>query len=238
MKSAKNLGLVIFGITSAIALTGTYIPQAQAARLNLVQNGDFEADPLVNPDYDPTLRNPFITGWNNDSQFEGGGYAIRLSNYPNPATNGLRSLELGYTPPGTLAYLSQTLATQKNKEYELSFYLASVEEAPRLDNIVQVFAGGQKLLEITNLTLDPDPLNNFRKYTANFVATSKATTLKFASHTGFDFLNLDDVSVYRVVNQDSQGTGSQAVPEPTTIGGIVVVGLLAGCLKRKKVASC
>ncbi|MCC5636675.1 DUF642 domain-containing protein [Nostoc sp. CHAB 5844] len=230
-----KLGLVVVGMTSAIAMTGAYIPQAQAAKVNLVRNGNFEADPLVNPDYDPTLPNPFITGWNNNSLIGEDIYANRLSNYANPATNGTRSLELGYTPPGTLAYLSQTLATKKNREYQLSFYLASVEEAPRLDNIFQVFVGGQKQLELTNLTLNPDPLLNFQKYTVNFVATSRVTDLTFASRTGYDWLNLDDVSVYRVRDRDSQG---EPVPEPTAIGGIVVAGLLGRWLKRKKAASC
>ncbi|BBD61922.1 hypothetical protein NIES2109_47580 [Nostoc sp. HK-01] len=238
MKSAKNIGLLVVGMTSAIAITGAYIPQAQAVRVNLVQNGDFEADPLVNPDYDPTLPNPFITGWNNNSLIGTDIFANRLSNYPNPATNGLRSVELGYTPPGTLAYLSQNLATKKDNEYQLSFYLASVEEAPRLDNIFQVFVGGQKQLELTNLTLNPDSLLNFQKYTLNFVATSRVTELKFASHTGYDWLNLDDVSVYRVEDDNSQGSGNQAVPEPTTIGGIAIAGLLGSWLKRKKAASC
>ncbi|MBD2437598.1 DUF642 domain-containing protein [Nostoc sp. FACHB-110] len=232
MKSAQKLGFVV-GMASAIAMSGAYISQAQAAQLNLVKNGDFEADPLVDPNYDPTLPNPFITGWKNDSQFEGGGYAIRLSNYPNPATNGSRSVELGYTPPGTLAYLSQTLATKKDEKYRLSFYVASVEEAPRLDNLFQVFVGGQKRLELTNLTLDSiNPVNNFKKYTVDFIANSKATELKFASHTGYDWLNLDDVSVYKLEDDDAQ-----SVPEPTAIGGIVAAGLLGSWLQRRKVVS-
>ncbi|MBD2494437.1 PEP-CTERM sorting domain-containing protein [Nostoc sp. FACHB-280] len=238
MKSAKNLGIIFLGMTSAIVITGAYIPRAQAARVNLVQNGDFEIDPLVNPDYDPTVPNPFITGWTNGSVTDIGTYSVRLSNYPNPLTNGLRSVEFNYTAPGTLGSLSQTLATKKNKEYQLSFYLASVEEAPRLDNIFQVFAGGQKLLELTNLTLDIDPLQNFKKYTLNFIAQSTATELKFSGRTGHDWLNLDDVSVYRVSNGNSQGSGNQAVPEPTTIGGIVLAGLVGSWLKRKKAESC
>ncbi|BAY60057.1 hypothetical protein NIES22_01140 [Calothrix brevissima NIES-22] len=233
MKSAKNFGLFVASVTSAIAITGAHIPQAQAAKVNLVVNGDFEADPLVDPNYDPTLPNPFITGWKNDSQLEGGVYANRLSNYPNPETNGLRSVELGYTPPGTLANLSQTLATKKNNKYQLNFYLASVEEAPRLDNIFQVFAGGQKLLDLANVSFQ-----GFTKYSLNFVAKSKATDIKFSSRTGYDWMNLDDVSVYKV-DDDEQGIPHSSVPEPSTIGGLVIAGLLGGWLKkRKRVVSC
>ncbi|BAY24193.1 hypothetical protein NIES2100_39860 [Calothrix sp. NIES-2100] len=232
MKLAKSFGLFVVGLTSAIAITGAYIPQAKAVKVNLVQNGDFEADPLVDPNYDPTLPNPFITGWKNDSQLEGGVYANRLSNYPNPETNGLRSVELGYTPPGTLANLSQTLATKKHNKYQLSFYLASVEEAPRLDNIFQVSVGGKKLLDLANVSFQ-----GFTKYTLDFVAKSKATDIKFSSHTGYDWLNLDDVSVYKV-DDDAQGGPHSSVPEPSTIGGLVIAGLLGGWMKRKKAVSC
>ncbi|MDF2387192.1 DUF642 domain-containing protein [Nostoc ellipsosporum NOK] len=238
MKAAKKLGLVVFGITSTIVsnavIAGTGISQAQAVQLNLVQNGDFEADPLVDPDYDPTLPNPFITGWNNDSQFDGG-YTNRLENYPNPANNGLLSVHLGYTPPGNFAYLSQTLATKKDTEYQLTFSLASAEEAPRLNNLFQVYAGGTKIFELTNLTLDP--AQPYKEYSVNFVATSAATDLKFATQVGHDWLNLDDVSVYKVEDDNAQGSGSKAVPEPTAIGGIAVAGILGSRLKRKKLAN-
>ncbi|QSJ21055.1 DUF642 domain-containing protein [Nostoc sp. UHCC 0702] len=238
MKVAKKLGFVVFGITSTIVstavITGTDISKAQAAQINLVQNGGFEADPLVDPDYDPTLPNPFITGWNNDSQFYGG-YTNRLSNYPNPATNGLLSVHLGYTPPDSFAYLSQTLATHKNNEYQLTFSLASAEEAPRLNNLFQVYAGGSKIFELTDLVLDP--AQPYKQYSVNFVATSKATDLKFATQVGHDWLNLDDVSVYKVEDDNAQGTGSTAVPEPTAVGGIAVAGLVGSWLKRKKLAN-
>lgn len=238
MKVAKKLGFVVFGITSTListaVITGTGISQAQAVQLNLVQNGDFEADPLVDPDYDPTLPNPFITGWNNDSQFDGG-YTNRLSNYPNPATNGLLSVHLGYTPPGSFAYLSQTLATKKDKEYQLTFSLASAEEAPRLNNLFQVYAGGNKIFELTDLALDP--AQPYKEYSVNFVATSTATDLKFATQVGHDWLNLDDVSVYKLEDDNAQGSGSTAVPEPTAIGGIAVAGILGSRLKRKKLAN-
>ncbi|MBH8560781.1 DUF642 domain-containing protein [Nostoc sp. CENA67] len=238
MKVAKKLGFVVFGITSTLVSTaviaGTGISKAQAVQINLVQNGDFEADPLVNPNYDPTLPNPFITGWNNDSQFDGG-YTDRLENYPNPATNGLLSVHLGYTPPGSFAYLTQTLATQNNNEYKLTFSLASAEEPPRLDNLFQVYAGGTKIFELTDLTLDP--AQPYKEYSVNFVATSTATDLKFATQVGHDWLNLDDVSVYKVENDNSQSLGSTAVPEPTTIGGIAVAGILGSRLKRKKLAN-
>jgi hypothetical protein len=227
VKSAKKLGLVVCGVTSAFVstaiITGTYIPKAQAAKVNLVENGSFEDDPFINEDYDPTRPNPFFTGWTNDSQFFGV-YTTYLSSYAN---SGIQGIRLGYTPDDLSASLSQTLKTKKNKEYRLSFYLASAEEAPRLGNEFKVFVDGDEVFGLTNITLQ-----DYTRYDVDFTATSKRTDLKFVSKVGYDWLNLDDVSVYRTKDIDGA-----AVPEPFTLGGTAVAGLLGVWLRKKQAAS-
>lgn len=219
MKSAKKLGFFVAGMTSifvsSAVITNTS-SQVQAAEL--VTNGSFELDPLVNTDYDPTRTNPFITGWVNDSQFFGY-YNNNLENYAN---SGNQSVHLGYTPDNEFAYLSQTLNTVIGEEYELSYYLASAEEAPRLGNVFQTYISGNLIDEKINVSLQPE--QPFVRYSYKFVATSETTELKFATQVQYDWLNLDDVSV-------------KPVPEPLSVSGIAVVSLLGLWLKRKQLTS-
>ncbi|WP_341526801.1 hypothetical protein WKK05_30375 [Nostoc sp. UHCC 0302] len=90
---------------------------------NIVVNSSFEVDPLVNPK-NYTLANPYITRWNNGSGVLIPGldtiYLFQESNYPH---TGFRSLSLGGT-----GYLSQTLNTNVGQEYQLTYYLASIDE--------------------------------------------------------------------------------------------------------------
>lgn len=188
---------------------------------NLVVNGDFEEDPLI--DATSGKRNPFLTGWTNDSSFSAGSYSDRLDNYAN---TGLLSLRLAATPKsGGIAFLSQILNTVIGQEYILSYFLASVEEAPRLGNVFQTFVGGNLIDTKTDVSFQP-----FTKYEYNFVATSATTELKFGSQVRYDYLNLDDVKVKAVKPLNSV----QSVPEPSILGGIAVVGLMGMCLKRKQ----
>ena len=235
MKSSKKFGLVVCGITSAfvsnVVITSICIPKTQAANINLVRNGSFEEDSLVNPN-DPTRANPYITGWTNSTANDVF-YTIYLDNYPNTG-----NLSVNLAGSGDFRYLSQTLNTKKNKEYKLSFYLASAEEAPRLGNEFEVFVGGKSIFDQTNISYQP-----FTRYDFNFVTTSKSTELKFASKVGYDWLNLDDVSIFRVKNnqhEDEQRfniASIEPVPEASNIGGMAIAGLLGMWVKRKWLAS-
>lgn len=278
MKSAKKLGVFVFGITSAVVssavTTSAYIPAAQAEPIityvdpvdpsapqapaapitpnealdptvdpnyfvdprNLVVNGDFEDDPFI--DAASGKRNPFLTGWTNDSSFSAGSYSDRLDNYAN---TGLLSLRLAGTPQsGGTAFLSQILDTVVGEEYKLSYFLASVEEAPRLQNLFQTFVGGNLIDTKTNVSYQP-----FTKYEYNFVAASTSTELKFGSQVRYDYLNLDDVKVKavnapfsasRIANFSTiTNTASvKDVPEPSIFGGIGVAALMGMWLKRKQ----
>ncbi|MBG1267181.1 PEP-CTERM sorting domain-containing protein [Nostoc sp. WHI] len=236
MKLTKKLSIIAFGftttITSTAVITGTYIPAAQAnynhnyvvAPSDIVFNGGFELDPLVDPN-DPTAPNPNITGW---TKSEPGNPAdtpgitisgIRISNFPNTGNQGLSLSSLsGFSES---SYISQTLFTQPGQEYELSYFLASTAEEPDyLDNQFQTFVGGENIFDQKNIDFQP-----YTPYKFNFTADTSSTELKFEFIDRRTFLFLDTVSV-------------KPVPEPSTIGGIAVTaGLLGIWLKKKKVIS-
>ncbi|MBX9255717.1 PEP-CTERM sorting domain-containing protein [Desmonostoc muscorum CCALA 125] len=221
MKLTKKLSIMVFSFTTSLASTavisGTYIPVAQAQYdanyvldiRDIVYNGGFELDPLVDPN-NPNVTNPNITGWtkSGDPMDTSG---IRISNFPQSGNQGL-SLG-GFLD---LSYISQTLSTQPGQQYELSYYLASIDEAPDLDNQFQAFVGGNKIFDQKNISFQP-----YTPYKFNFTADSSSTELKFGSVDKYAFLYLDNVSV-------------KPVPEPSTIGGIAVAGLLGIWLKKKR----
>ncbi|MEH2251170.1 PEP-CTERM sorting domain-containing protein [Nostoc sp.] len=224
MKLTKKLSIIVLSFTTTLAstavITGTYIPVAQAQYdpndvpdpTNLVVNGGFEIDPLVDPN-DPRTTNPNITGWTKlGDPFNTAG--TRISNFPQSGNQGL-SLG-GFLD---LSYISQTLSTQPGQQYKLSYYLASIDEAPNLENEFQTFVGGNKIFDQKNISFQPYTLYKF-----DFTADTSSTELKFGNVDRYAFLYLDNVSVI-------------PVPEPSTIGGIAIAGLLGIWLKKKKAIS-
>ncbi|MBD2679035.1 MULTISPECIES: DUF642 domain-containing protein [Nostoc] len=221
MKLIKKISITIFSFTTTLAstavITGTYIPIAQAQYdpnyildpRSLVFNGGFELDSLVDPD-NPNVTNPNIIGWTKTGDpFDTSG--TRISNFPHSGNQGL-SLG-GFL---NLSYISQTLSTQPGQKYELSYYLASISEAPDLDNQFQAFVGGNKIFDQKNISFQP-----YTPYKFNFTADSSSTELKFGNVDRYAFLYLDDISVI-------------PVPESSTIGEIAVAGLLGIRLKKKR----
>jgi len=225
MKLTKKLSIIVFSFTTSLAstavITTTYIPVAQAEYdpnyvldpRNLVFNGGFELDPLVDP-HNPDTTNPHVTGWTKfgDPMDTSG---MRISNFPQSGNQGLSVG--GFID---LSYISQTLSTQPGQKYELSYYLASTDEPSDLNNQFQTFIGGKNIFDQKNISFQP-----YTAYKFNFTADTLSTELKFGSVDRRSFLYLDNVSV-------------KSVPEPSTIGGIIVTaGLLGIWLKKKKAIS-
>ncbi|MEH2171954.1 DUF642 domain-containing protein [Nostoc sp.] len=216
MNLTKKLSIIVFSFTitliSTAAIANIY-NAAQAAEL--VKNGSFELDPLVDPN-NPNATNPNITDWikSGDPMDISG---IRISNFPQH-NSGNQGLSLsGFID---LSYISQRLSTQPGQQYELSYYLASIDEAPDLDNQFQTFVGGNKLFDQKDISFQA-----YTQYKFNFTADASSTELKFGDWDKYGFLYLDNVSV-------------KPVPEPSTIGGIALTaGLLGIWLKKKKAIS-
>ncbi|MEH1946778.1 MAG: DUF642 domain-containing protein [Nostoc sp.] len=214
MNLTKKLSIIVFSFTTTLISTAVITNIYNAAQAaELVKNGSFELDPLVDPN-NPNATNPNITDWikSGDPMDISG---IRISNFPQH-NSGNQGLSLsGFID---LSYISQTLSTQPGQQYELSYYLASIDEAPDLDNQFQTFVGGNKLLDQKDISFQP-----YTQYKFNFTADASSTELKFGDWDKYGFLYLDNVSV-------------KPVPEPSTIGGIAVTAGLLGIWLRKKKA--
>ncbi|QLE55685.1 PEP-CTERM sorting domain-containing protein [Nostoc sp. TCL26-01] len=230
MKSTnKNLKHFLLTISSAVVSTsvgiGGYVSQAQAAQfVNIVQNGDFTADSLLNPN-DPTRANPFITGWYNSTQNETF-YTTYLENYTVDREADLsRSVRMAAFPDFT--YISQNLNTKKNQKYQLTYYLANSDEEDL--SVFRTYIGGNLVDEKPHV-----PFQDFTKYTLNFTATSAITELKFAAHQRKAWYNLDNVSVVRIDDGDEQST---SVPEPSIMAGLAVLGMMGIGTRKNRLAS-
>ncbi|MEH2077090.1 MAG: DUF642 domain-containing protein [Nostoc sp.] len=217
MKLTKKLSIIVFSVTTALVSTtviiNSYNAAAQAAEL--VKNGSFELDPLVDPN-NPNTTNPNVTGWNKSGDpIDTSG--IKISNFPQSGNQGLA---IGsFVNP---AYISQNLATTIGSNYNLSFSLGTDEDSSQVDNIFQVFIDESKVFEKTNSINTAG--NPFTQYDLNFVATKSSTELKLGGRASYGFLYLDSVSV-------------KPVPEPSAIGAVAVAGLLGIWLNKKKAIS-
>ncbi|MEH1789417.1 MAG: hypothetical protein V7L23_28520 [Nostoc sp.] len=206
MKLTKKLSIIAFSVTTTLAsttvITNTYNTAAQA--VELVRNGSFELDPLVDPN-NPNAPNPNITDWiKSGDPIDTSG--IRINNFPQH-DSGNQGLSIGsFVNP---AYISQNLATTIGSNYNLSFFLGTDEDGSQVDNIFQAFVDGNQVFDKINTTnVAGSP---FTQYDLNFLATTSSTELKLGGRASYGFLYLDNVSVKPLT-----------VPEPSTIGGIVL----------------
>ncbi|MEH2269811.1 MAG: DUF642 domain-containing protein [Nostoc sp.] len=187
MKFSKKLSIIVCTLTTTFlqtaVITNTYKSTAQAEGQELITNGGFETDPLQDIN-DPTLTNPNITGWVKSGDPIDTS-ATRISNFPNTGNQGL---SLGNF--SDIAYISQTIPTVHGQYYQLTYYLASTEEAPNLNNKFQVFIGEKKVDVKKDIAFQ-----GYTQYTLVFKAKATSTEIKFGSKAKFAFLYLDDVSV-------------------------------------------
>ncbi|MEH1842026.1 MAG: hypothetical protein V7L20_25670 [Nostoc sp.] len=187
MKFTKKLSIIVCSLTTAFlhtaVITNTYKSAAQAEGRELIYNGGFEIDPLADPN-NPNGVNPNVTGWlkSGDSVAIAG---ITISNFPHSGNQGL---SLGSF--SGISYISQTIPTVVGRRYQLTYYFASIEEAPDLNNKFQVFIGGKKVFVKKDTPFQP-----YTKYTLDFKAKATSTEIKFGSEAKYAFLYLDDVSV-------------------------------------------
>ncbi|WP_373530685.1 DUF642 domain-containing protein [Nostoc sp.] len=187
MKFTKKLSIIVCSLTTALAstavITNTYKSAAQAEGQELITNGGFEIDPLINPN-NPNVTNPNVTGWIKSGDPIDTS-VVKISNFPNTGNQGL-SLG-GFS---SISYISQTIPTVPGQYYQLTYYFASIEEAPDLENKFKVFIG-EKKVDVKKDT----PYQPYTQYTLDFKAKGTSTQIKFASKAKYGFLYLDDVSV-------------------------------------------
>lgn len=172
---------------------------------NLVYNGDFNVDPLVDPSH-PGLDNPTITGWT----------VTPVSRFPNTRNSNAgvgpdgRGLSLGEFT--NITNVSQTLNTSAGAMYQLSFFLAVDGEKGDLFRVL--------LNSSTLANLDGVPYvvgqGFFSQYIYDFTASSPQTALTFQYLSPIGFQYLSNVTVL-------------PIPEPAGFGVLLAgfVGMAA-----------
>jgi len=195
--------------TSLGLLGAVAVNSAPAAAQNLVQNGSFETG-----DYTGWT----ISGATNDDIVTTSGTFV----YNPEDGNYYANL---YTSVGGTAfsYVSQTISTNIDDSYQLTYYLASDGETP---SGFETIVGGTTLSDLTNIADQP-----YTEYTFDFTATSTTTEIDFgsyyASSTSVNGLALDNVSVVDT-------TAASSVPEPLTTGGTLVAVGMGWWMRRKR----
>jgi hypothetical protein len=161
---------------------------ANAATLNLVTNGSFEA---------VELQNGFIgfEGWNNPNPSGALFFPTLQANSGNFAAS--------VTNSSDFANLSQILATTAGQEYELSFFLSisgfSTIDTERQNSFTSDISNSvTSRRNLNNPTFNVNSRAGYVKLTEFFIATSNFSTLSFQAKNPNGFTLLDDVSVTAV----------------------------------------
>ncbi|MFN6482438.1 MULTISPECIES: DUF642 domain-containing protein [unclassified Nostoc] len=205
MKFTKKLSIIVCSLTTAFlytaVITNTYKSAAQAEGQELIINGGFEIDPLVDPN-DPNIVNSNVTAWVKSGELIDIS-GITISNFPHTGNQGL---SLGSF--SGISYISQTIPTIPGQHYQLTYYFASIEEAPNLKNKFKVFIGGKKV-SVQNDT----PYQPYTQYTLDFKAKATSTEIKFASKAKYGFLYLDDVSVKATPEHQGENYGDEVIDD-------------------------
>ncbi len=180
---------------SAMIVVAAAIAGPAAAASNLVTNPGFETGDFT--DWSVNASDPYHTIVNPGIEGPHTGYYAAF-----------------FGQSGSLASVSQTIATTRGEAYTFSFYFASQGGTP---SRFEAFFGNTKLLDIKNAEASGYILESF-----TVAATSASTTIKFSGRDDLNYLALDDVSVT-----------AENVPEPATLAilGSTLFGL--GVLRRR-----
>jgi hypothetical protein len=186
-------------LLSLVALTISGMAHANAT--NLVTNGSFEQG-LGGigsfSGWQTVLGDPatFV-----DSSGQTGTHA-------GQASDGLWSAYFGSTAISGGSSISQTLATQANQTYVLTFDLANDNGGMPASDAFLASIGGMSAFSVTNLAAQ-----DYVQEEILFDASGSATTLRFSGFNDTGYLQLDNVAV-------------EAVPEPAN-AAYLLIGLSA-----------
>lgn len=183
---------------------------AQAAPINLIQNGDFEIAVASPGD---------VPGWT----YSGGDsyFGVDADYIGSP---GSRPGQVFYDGAAlTTGYLSQLVATIAGTSYRLEFDLQRYDNSGQpADNLAAVRFGGLTVFNEINIAGD------WTHYVVTGLVGGPGgtTLLEFANRNGFDFNQLDNISLIAV-------DGSTPVPEPAT-PLVLAAGVAALALTRRR----
>ncbi|QMS86743.1 DUF642 domain-containing protein [Nostoc edaphicum CCNP1411] len=205
MKFTKKLSIIVCSLATAFlytaVITNTYKSAAQAEGQELIINGGFEIDPLADSN-DPNIVNANVTAWvKSGDPIDISG--VTISNFPHTGNQGL---SLGAF--SGVSYISQNIPTVLGQHYQLTYYFASIEEAPNLKNKFKVFIGGKKVSVKKDTPYQP-----YTRYTLDFKAKGASTEIKFGSKAKYAFLYLDDVSVKATPEHPGENYGDEVIDD-------------------------
>jgi choice-of-anchor C domain-containing protein len=218
---------------AATTVVGTFLGLVfsyPATAANLIVNGSFEDGDFSNVNYNSWVRlspgSTKLTGWS----IGGAGVDWHNTTEMQFPVDGkfLVDLNLDGGDISQTGTLSQTFATIPNQLYTLSFYLSGPTATgwnfpdPRQ---VRVDIGGVE--QIFSTPASPNTSIVWGQQQLTFKAIDAETTLKFSSVNGAGFWGpaLDNVSVEKV----------SSVPEPSNLGGVVLLGVgLLGLRAKQK----
>lgn len=196
----------------ALGLSATSL-LAQAAPINLINNGSFEANAQGNGSWAIYAN---LVGWT------GGAYGIELrDNVAGRAFDGLNFVELDTTRNSSI---SQTFSTLVGATYHLSFMWAN-----RPDHRGAASNGIDWQIGALNGVVGSDATTAWTKFERDFVATGTSTTLRFGAVGNSDGMgtSLDAVSVTQVPTLTK-------VPEPGSLALLGGAALALGLVRRRK----
>jgi hypothetical protein len=181
-----------------------------AIAIALVATGRLvSANLIVNPGFETGD----FTGWTTTPAASGSSFVV----VPGNSHSGTYAVSFGAQgPPLDLDTISQTFATTPGTRYNLSFWLAIVNN----NNEFRVTFGGVTVLDLID-TGDPANLD-YRHFTFAGLGTGSSTTVEFAGRNVVNFSYLDDVSV----------TASASVPDSGSTAMLFGVSAAALLLAR------
>ena len=149
---------------------------AQAARADLLVNGDFEAGPTIsslNPIMSVAPGSTALTGWT----VVGGAIDIVTDSYWVPVS-GHRSVQLSSTGPGSI---EQVLSTAPGAVYRLTYWISGQPLSSPTIKHLRVTAGAA----VQDQTFDVTPAwewdMGWSQHTFDFTAAGSSTTLRLTS---------------------------------------------------------
>jgi choice-of-anchor C domain-containing protein len=217
-KLAASLSLTLLALAGGLLLGGE---AAQAA--NLLRNGSFEIG--RNPGRHFSTLYPGATAINGWTVTRGS--IDYIGGYWQPA-DGNRSIDLDGRNAGEIA---QTFSTTVGQSYLVTFALAGNPENLPVVKEMQVAAAGQSADFSFDIIGKSFSDMGWRQTSWQFTSVDTETTLKFLSLSKTNPRTygaaLDNVSVVAI----SQPV---AVPEPSSMAGLIAVSALGACLMRKR----